>query len=292
MGNTTERQRPDVAVSIVAHRTPPAQLAAALASILRSEAVARVDIIDNSPDDSLRSRIGEAAGGDRRVGYRHVENRGYGAGHNISMRESLEAGTDYHLVMNADVRWEGDVIGRMVELMESNPPVGLSMPRVRYPDGTLQYACRMLPTPFDVFAKRFLPKRFTARRMERYLLARADHSRSFSVPYLLGSFLFFRTDALRECGLFDERFFMYPEDIDISRRIHARRGCLYFAGTEIIHDHAAASRKSTKMLRIHIVNMIRYFNKWGWIFDRQRRKMNARLLAELPLADRPEPGRG
>ena len=281
-----------MAVSIVAHRTPPAQLAAALASILRSEAVARVDIIDNSPDDSLRSRIGEAAGGDRRVGYRHVENRGYGAGHNISMRESLEAGTDYHLVMNADVRWEGDVIGRMVELMESNPPVGLSMPRVRYPDGTLQYACRMLPTPFDVFAKRFLPKRFTARRMERYLLARADHSRSFSVPYLLGSFLFFRTDALRECGLFDERFFMYPEDIDISRRIHARRGCLYFAGAEIIHDHAAASRKSTKMLRIHIVNMIRYFNKWGWIFDRQRRKMNARLLAELPLADRPEPGRG
>ena len=292
MGNTTERQRPDVAGSIVAPRPPPAQFAAALASILRSEAVARVDIIDNSPDDSLRSHIGEAAGGDRRVGYRHVENRGYGAGHNISMRESLEAGTDYHLVMNADVRWEGDVIGRMVELMESNPPVGLSMPRVRYPDGTLQYACRMLPPPFDDFAKRFLPKRFTARLMERYLLARADHSRSFPVPYLLGSFLFFRTDALRECGLFAERFVMYPEDIDISRRIHARRGCLYFAGAEIIHDHAAASRKSTKMLRIHIVNMIRYFNKWGWIFDRQRRKMNARLLAELPLADRPEPGRG
>lgn len=128
--------------------------------------------------------------------------------------------------------------------------------------------------------------------MRRYLLAGISHDEPFECSYLLGSFLFFRMSALAEAGGFDERFFMYPEDIDISRRIHARRGCLYFAGAEIIHDHAAASRKSTKMLRIHIVNMIRYFNKWGWIFDRQRRKMNARLLAELPLADRPEPGRG
>ncbi len=292
MGNTTIRLKPKVAISIVVHRSPTGQIDAALESILRSEAAVRVDIIDNSPDEALRAHIEKAAEVDSRVRYRHVENRGYGAGHNISIRESIVDGIDYHLVMNADVRWDGDVVGSMVTMMEDNPDVGLSMPRVRYPDGALQYACRMLPTPYDVFAKRFIPNRFISKRMSRYLLSQADHTQSFAAPYLLGSFLFFRTDALRECGLFDERFFMYPEDIDISRRMHATRGNLFYAGAEIIHDHAAASRKSMKMLRIHIVNMIRYFNKWGWLFDRQRREMNARLLASMPLTDSPESGRG
>lgn len=292
MGNTTKRLKPKVAISIVVHRSPTGQIDAALESILRSESAVRVDIIDNSPDEALRAHIEKAAEVDSRVRYRHVENRGYGAGHNISIRESIADGLDYHLVMNADVRWDGDVVGRMATMMEDNPEVGLSMPRVRYPDGALQYACRMLPTPYDVFAKRFIPDRFISKRMRRYLLSQADHTQSFAVPYLLGSFLFFRVDALRECGLFDERFFMYPEDIDISRRMHAARGNLFYAGAEIIHDHAAASRKSMKMLRIHIVNMIRYFNKWGWLFDRQRREMNARLLASMPLTDSPESGRG
>lgn len=54
--------------------------------------------------------------------------------------------------------------------------------------------------------------------MRRYLLAGISHDESFECSYLLGSFLFFRMSALAEAGGFDERFFMYPEDIDIIRR--------------------------------------------------------------------------
>ncbi len=46
------------------------------------------------------------------------------------------------------------------------------------------------------------------------------------------------------------------------------------------------------MLRIHVANMIRYFNKWGWFADRERRRFNRMLLEELPRIGRPEDGRG
>lgn len=275
--------------SIVTHHTPPAELSRALECILRCPEVTRVFVVDNSSDESLRT-VAESF---PRVEYRHVANRGFGAGHNVALREAIAADAGFHLVMNADVMWEGDVLSRLIEYMRENPKVGMVSPKVYYPDGDLQYACRMLPTPWDVFAKRFLPARLTRRRMERYLLVDADHDKPFDCPYLLGSFMLFRVEALRITGLFDERFFMYPEDIDITRRVHQHWTTMYWPGVSIIHAHAAASRKSWKMLRIHIVNMIRYFNKWGWWHDPVRRRYNRTLRAALPrLAGAPPRGRG
>lgn len=272
--------------SIVIHNTPPRQLLRAIHCLLRSE-VAKIFIIDNSPADSLRHVLP----GESRIVYRHVENRGFGAGHNIAMREAIAGNIDgLHLVMNADVCWDGDVLAPLTDYLSQNPDVGLVMPKVYYPDGALQYTCRMLPTPIDLFAKRFLPKSITDKRMDRYLLADHDHDKELNCPYLLGSFLMFRNEALADCGLFDERFFMYPEDIDITRRIHMRWRTMYWPGVSIIHEHAAASRKSRKMLKIHISNMIRYFNKWGWFIDPVRRRLNRRLrnsITPIPESMRP-----
>ena len=190
----------------------------------------------------------------------------------------------------ADVCWEGDVLTPLLNYLQENPDVGMVMPKTFYPDGDLQYTCRMLPTPFDLFAKRFLPASLTKKRMERYLLAPHNHDIAINCPYLLGSFLLFRNDALRQCGVFDECFFMYPEDIDITRRIHEHWRTMYWPGVSIIHEHAAASRKSFRMLRIHLVNMIKYFNKWGWLCDKKRRLYNRRLLnsiSYIPPSSRP-----
>ena len=278
-----------ITASIVIHNSPRLQVARALLCLLSSE-VDTIWLIDNGSDTSLAflSRYSD------RIRYRHVENRGFGAGHNIAIRETLRSPGGYHLVMNADVTWDGEIISPLISYLDSNPDVGMVMPKTLYPDGDLQYTCRMLPTPLDLFAKRFLPASFTRRRMERYLLAAHDHDKPIDCPYLLGSFLLFRNDALRDCGLFDERFFMYPEDIDITRRIHERWKTMYLPTVTIVHEHAAASRHSGKMLRIHITNMIKYFNKWGWIFDRKRRHFNRRLLrsiSPLPPGERPS-GRG
>lgn len=275
-------------VSIVVHNTPQSQLQKALEAVLRYP-VDKIFIMENSPRPYLESITGLSD----RIHYSHIENKGYGNGHNLAIQKILNS-SDYHLVMNADVWWEGEILRKLTDFLDKNPDVGMIMPKVYYPDGELQYACRMLPTPLDLLAKRFLPSFLTKKRMERFLLAVHDHDKPLNVPYLLGSFLLFRVKALQETGLFDERFFMYPEDIDISRRIHANWKTMYWPEVSIIHEHGAASRKNLRMLRIHTVNMIRYFNKWGWLFDRERRSFNSRLLSSvsyLPPSYRPK-GRG
>lgn len=270
-----------VRASIVTYRTDGAELKRCVGA-LHAAGVADVDVIDNSPDDALRG-LCDSLG----VNYLHTgRNLGYGAAHNIALRRSLESeAVDYHLVINSDVEFGPDVIGKIVAHLDANPDIGQLIPRTVYPDGREQAVVRMLPTPADLFLRRFLPERFMRSRRRRYLLEFRDFSKEINVPYHQGSFMFLRTDVLREAGLFDERFFMYPEDIDLTRRIHRLYKTVFWPGVTIVHAHRASSYKSARMLWIHTVNMMRYFNKWGWFFDAERRRVNRRLLAELGCAE-------
>ena len=141
-----------ITASIVTHLTPAGQLTTALECLLRSE-VKRIYVVDNSPDDSLRG----VAGAYGRVEYMHVENRGFGEGHNLAIRNALADPDGFHLVMNADVWWDGDIIAPLLRYLKDNPSVGMVAPKVYYPDGVLQYSCRMLPTPLDLLQNAFSP---------------------------------------------------------------------------------------------------------------------------------------
>lgn len=265
-----------ITASIVVHNTSPKQLSKALDCLLKSK-VEKVFIIDNSPKQDLKFIVQDS----EKVSYYHVKNDGFGAGHNFAIKKAMVSGSKYHLVMNADVWWEGDVIERLEEYLNSNEDIGLISPKVFYPDGDLQYTCRLLPTPLDLFFKRFLPSKIGEKRMENYLLKHHDHDFPLNCPYLLGSFMFFRVEALKDSGQFDERFFMYPEDIDITRRIHKKWKTLYFPEVSIIHEHQQASKKSFKMFWIHFFNMVKYFNKWGWWKDSVRKEYNKSLLESI-----------
>jgi GT2 family glycosyltransferase len=201
-------------------------------------------------------------------------NLGYGKAHNIALRESAYQKTEMHLVMNSDIRVKAEDIDAMHDLMMVNPLVGQLMPKVVNPDGTQQYLAKRLPSPLDVFGRRFLPEWMIARRNKRYELRDLDLTRPVNAPYLSGCFMMLRTKAAVEAGLFDERFFMYPEDIDLTRRIHRNWLTLYYPQWTITHAHARSSYNNKHMLRIHIQNMCLYFNKWGWLFDRERRRFN------------------
>lgn len=283
-------QTPKFTSSIVIHNSPLPQIALAISSLLRCPELSRIYLLDNGSSPLPQSLLS-----DSRIDYRRIPNNGFGAAHNIALREVTALYPDgFHLVMNPDVSWEGDALMPLLNFMKENPDVGLVQPRIVYADGTLQYTCRMLPAPLDLFAKRFLPRSLAEKRMQRYLLACHDHHRPLNVPYLQGSFLLFRNKALIECGLFDERFFLYPEDIDITRRIHEKWQTLFLPEVEICHLHNAESRRNPRLFAIHLVNMMKYFNKWGWVADPQRKLFNKRLLESVipvPPGER-EPGRG
>ena len=162
-----------------------------------------------------------------------------------------------------------------------NYDVAQLQPMLRYPDGRLQLTTRLLPTPFDLIFRRFMPKKMGEKMNYRYTLEFWDHKTPANIPYHQGSFMFFRLSAFDKVGLFDERYFMYPEDIDITRRMHKYYRTMYWPLVSVVHAHRAASYKSKKMLKIHMENMVKYFNKWGWFFDKERSEWNKKLLKEL-----------
>ena len=266
-----------ITASIVLYKTNIEQLKTAVQSYNPSEN-RRLYLVDNSPEDSeLPSELKSP-----NVEYVFVgKNLGYGAGHNIAIKKAIEVGSEYHVVLNPDLRFESSVIDKLKKFADENPSVGHLMPKILNPDAEIQYLCKLIPTPFDLIFKRFLPGLLKEKLSYRFQLKFTDYNHVMDIPYLSGCFMFFRTSALKEVDGFDERFFMYPEDIDITRRIHQKFRTVYYPMVRIYHEHAAESYKSKMMLKIHIENMCRYFNKWGWFFDSERRKVNKQVLKDL-----------
>lgn len=245
--------------------------------LLRVKCLRKIYLLDNSEKDWLREHVDmeKAPVSSDKIRYMAMpENLGYGRAHNIALRESAYHNTAFHLVINSDIRVQAEDIDAMCYFMLANPQVGQLMPKVINPDGTQQYLAKRLPSPMDVFGRRFLPKWLMKKRNKRFELRDKDLNRPINAPYLSGCFMLLRTKAVVEAGLFDERYFMYPEDIDLTRTIHRNYLTLYYPQWTIVHAHAQASYKDKHMLRVHIQNMCRYFNKWGWFFDRERHTFN------------------
>lgn len=217
-------------------------------------------------------------------------NLGYGRAHNIALKKSIDCKIKYHLVLNPDVSFEPEILNKIVDFMQQNPVVGALMPKVFYLNGELQYLCKLLPTPVDLLAKRFLPERWIQKRMKQFQLKESGYDTRINVPYLSGSFMMLKMDALKIVGLFDERFFLYPEDIDLSRRIHERFETIFYPQVSIVHAHEQGSYKNIKLFIIHIINMIRYFNKWGWINDKKRKQVNRQILDQIAMLKRRDGG--
>lgn len=263
-----------ITASIVTYHTSLPEIDKVL-SCLAASPVEKVYVIDNASDPAMKSHLA----GNPLVEYIASANVGYGAGHNQGIRRAMAAGAEFHIVLNSDIYWSDPVVETCRDYMLSHPDVGQVMPKVYYPDGCLQYQCKLLPTPLDLLFRRLLPAGMQKRRTCRYQLEFTGYDHEMNVPYLSGCFMFFRVSALREVGIFDERFFMYPEDIDMTRRIHERYRTMYLPSVSITHIYAVESRKNARMFMIHARNMIKYFNKWGWLFDSRRRAFNRRLLA-------------
>lgn len=194
-------------------------------------------------------------------------NLGYGRAHNIALEKSLKTKAKYHLVLNSDIEFAPNIITQLVKLMNDNSNIGHAMPLARYPNGNIQYLAKQLPTPFDLFARRFIPKSWIKKRTEKFenhwFYKQTNYkTQLLDAPYLSGCFMFLRTDTLRKVGIFDPRFFMYPEDIDLTRRIHQHYRTVMYPAVEIIHNHTQGSYHSLRLLWIHITNMIKYFIKW------------------------------
>lgn len=197
-------------------------------------------------------------------------NRGYAAGNNLGIRAARGR---YLLIMNPDIIVWDNGLSRLVNFMETHPPVGLAGPRLLSPDGSLQYFCYRWPTPQVLLYRRTPLARlgFARRAINKYLMMDWDHGDNRPVDWIQGSCMMVRKSAIDRVGLMDERYFLYSEDTDWCRRFW-QAGCevWYLAEVEMIHYHRRASSSDrwysalfNRLAWVHLASAWKYFRKWG-----------------------------
>jgi len=232
-------------------------------------------VVDNNSKDDLRllSRV---------VDFKLInseKNLGMGGGNNLGIKE---AQADTILVLNPDTIVNGPAIRVLYNYLNEHEDIGLVGPKLLYPDGSLQYSCARFPSFFiPVLRRTFLGNKFKKKR-DHFMMMDFDHKSIKEVDWLMGSCLMFKKSwkFKDEKGeekefnpMFDERYFMYFEDIDICREVkkHGKK-VIYNPSATIIHDHARDSARhpwyiavfKDKITWIHISSWMKYFLKWGF----------------------------
>lgn len=266
-------------ISIVLFESNFKELQSLLSKLNRLECQPIIFLIDNSKNDSL-SKLQTL---NPNVVYSHLgKNVGYGAAHNIAIREAMKLGPMYHLVINPDVDLVAGAVDRIISYMNLHSDVGQVMPRVTYENGNIQRLCKLLPNPINLIGRRFLSGlKFIKEMNERYELNDYLYDRPLRSVCLSGCFMFFRMATLKAVEGFDERFFMYMEDVDLTRRICKVSKAMVFPQVSIVHGYQKGSYSSFRLSMYHMVSAVKYFNKWGWIFDTDRRRLNRIVLEQI-----------
>lgn len=209
-------------------------------------------VSDNGSDDGTPAAV-RAAFPDVTV-IENGANLGFGAGHNkvIPLLSSR-----YHVMINPDITLQEDAVSKMVSYMEDHPEVGLMMPDIRNPDGTRQ----ILPKRDPRWSYMILGKFFPA---VRRAYCRADEAMDAptEIEFCSGCFMLIRTELFRKLGGFDNRYFLYMEDADLSRQVRKEAKVVFFPGAKVTHAWHHESAKSGKALKLHIESGRKYFAKW------------------------------
>lgn len=197
------------------------------------------------------------------------QNLGFAAGNNLGIKK---AQGKYVLILNPDIAVVARGLEKMIEFMENHSQIGIIGPKLINPDGSVQDSCRRFPNwPIPLFRRTIFGQLPRAKKILRhYLMADWNHESNAPVDWLFGACLLIRKSALDKIGLFDERFFMYFEDLDLCRRFwEAGFSVYYFAEVEMVHYHQRLSAEKSGILgifdqatRIHLLSGLKYFAKY------------------------------
>ena len=258
--------------SIVLYNNKEEDIKNVLNSLLKEEAIDIIYVIDNSPE------LTKLPLNHSKIRYKkNKENIGFGKGHNLAINATLNSGYKYHFVVNPDIFFKKGTILPMLKYMHHNNNVGMMMPKILNIDGSVQYLPKLLPSIFSLFKRKL---RISQKFLDSYEL-RNNQTEILNVPHLSGCFTLLNLKVIKEIGAYDERFFMYFEDWDLSRRVYQKYQTLFYPKISVYHGHASEASKKISMLIIFLNSMIKYFNKWGWFKTKETRRINDAILQKV-----------
>jgi GT2 family glycosyltransferase len=223
-------------------------------------------VVDNKSNDESIGFIRAQLGNDANV--RIIEERnnmGYGRANNYA---ATFATGQYLLIVNPDNTLPSDGLEKMLSSLKNQLDAGIVGPALMHPDGSVRPSARPFPKPFDLFKKRLFPEHW-----QHEFDAKAEKLRSrdaVEVDWLVGACLLIKRDLFEEMKGFDERFFLFFEDMDLCRRIkQTGKKVIYLPSVQVQDRKTRLSGSSIlsiftrRTTRIHFVSACKYFMKWG-----------------------------
>ena len=252
----------DISIVIVNYKVKE-YISNLLSSIFRAQQSFRIEIfvVDNNSEDGsiefLKSRFPNV------IYITNTENVGFGKANNQAIKQ---AKGKYTLIINPDTLVSEDTFKVLFTHMESNSECGASGCKILNPDGTFApESKRSVPTIWSSFSKvTGLSTLFPSSKLfKEYYLNSVKENEKAEIPVLSGSFMFWRTGLLKDLGGFDERFFMYGEDIDLCYRVQKTEYHIdYVPDTSIIHYKGESSKKGDlRYIRIFNKALYQFFDK-------------------------------
>ena len=259
---------PALSAIVVAHESGP-DLAACLDSVRREARregiTAELVVIDNDSRDGAVDQLD----GDDVLVVRNARNRGFGAAVNQGVQQTR---SQRILVLNPDARLQEGALGRLLAALDDDPAVALAAPTLRLEDGALQESPRRFYDLPAVLAQR-TPFGATARggrARDRHVMTGLDRTKSLDVDWVTGAAMLIDRAAIADSGPFDERFFLYFEDVDLCRRLAAMDRAVRFVPDAVVeHRFRRGSRRHVPwnpLLWHHVRSGLLYASRWsaGW----------------------------
>ncbi len=226
-------------------------------------------LVDNASEDDdaavLRSAIGSGALPTRPE--QHVElicrktNGGFGTGHNTVLPKLT---SQVHFILNPDIQLTDDTLSDLADWMRRHPGVVMTRPELHFPDGRLQ----QLPLRrcnVRAMVYRQLPMlKFWAKCNDRYLMLDKDLTEPTEIEFCTGSFSAVDTGTFCEIGGFDEKYFMYVEDADLTQKMRTRGKAYLVPQYTAVHAWHRAAHRRLKPFLWQVRSLLRYFAKWGF----------------------------
>jgi N-acetylglucosaminyl-diphospho-decaprenol L-rhamnosyltransferase len=228
-------------------------LLACLASIEAWLAIARqrveVIVVDNASSDASVDSVRRRFPGAKLIELQH--NVGFAAANNRAVKDARGR---FVVFLNPDTTVVGDAFGVMLNFLEKHDDVGVVGPRLVYPDGTTQSTRRRFPTRRTGFLESTIVQKYWRdnRVLRRYYVADRSNDEIQDVDWLVGACLLARRATLDMAGLFDERFFMYSEEVEWSHRVRESGWrIVYLPSASIVHHEGGSSRSDLPLRQIN-----------------------------------------
>lgn len=184
------------------------------------------------------------------------KNLGFGYGHNVIIENIV---SDFHIILNADIEFEQDVLTELLSYLTRNPDTVLVTPEIRNIDGTIQHLPKRYPKIKYVLSSTIA---LFARYRDDYTRANDNLISPTEIDISTGCLMLVHTDRLKEVGGFDDGFFLYFEDFDLSMRLRKIGKLFYYPQVHVQHLWHRDSKRSKRLFMIQLKSMFRFYRKW------------------------------